>query len=171
MSEQITLIERPVQPTLCIPKTASTMQLGKVMGPAYLAITNHLEAHGIQMSEENIPYTRYKQIDWTQTRKKGFLPLIQMMFFHKWVMDIGIPCPDSVPAKGEIKKTNLEAGKYIRTIHKGPYMKVGNTYQRILDFAAERHLKLKNYSIEFYLNDPREVSAAELATEVLVPVG
>ena len=170
MSEQISLIEKQQQHALSISKTAGTMQLGKVMGPSYQAIIAHLEDNGIKMSEENIPFTKYNEIDWEKSNKKSLFSFIQMMFFQKWVMNIGIPCPESVPEKEDIKKMTLEAGKYLRAIHKGPYMKVGDTYKLIQKFAEDKKLKLKNYSIEFYLNDPREVSASDLETEVLVPV-
>ena len=85
-------------------------------------------------------------------------------------MDIGIPCPDSVPGEGRIKKTRLESGKYIRMIHKGSYKKAGETYKKILNYAAEQNLKCESYSIEFYLNDPRETPTSQLETEVLVPI-
>jgi len=49
-------------------------------------------------------------------------------------------------------------------------MKVGETYKKRRDYASEQTLEFKNYSIEIYLNDPGEVSHAQLETEVLVPV-
>ncbi|MBF0234358.1 MAG: GyrI-like domain-containing protein [Desulfamplus sp.] len=170
MSEDITMIERSEQQALCISETVGTMKLGKVMGPAYQAIMDHFKEHDIKCGEKDIPFTKYKNIDWEKLNRKGLFAMINMMFFHKWEIDIGIPCPESATGEGLIKKMQLESGKYVRTIHKGPYMKVGDTYKKIRTYAIEHNLKFENYSIEFYLNDPREIPASQLETEVLVPV-
>jgi effector-binding domain-containing protein len=65
----------------------------------------------------------------------------------------------------------LEAGRYVKALHVGSYRKVGDTYTRIREYAADQGLgDFKPYSIEFYLNDPKEVAEQELETEVLVPL-
>ena len=170
MVDEITTIERAEQHALCISKTVGTMKLGKVMGPAYLAIMEHLKKQDIEMSEKDIPFTIYKNLDWDKLAQKGPIAFINMMFVHKWDMDIGIPCPESATGDGSIKKIKLEAGKFVRAIHRGPYMKVGDTYLKIRAYAAEQNILFKNYSIEFYLNDPREVKSADLETEVFIPI-
>ncbi len=157
MSEEITIVVRAEQHAVCVSEIVGTMKLSKVMKPAYQQIIDHLEQHEIKLGEDNIPFTKYKNLDWEKINKKGLFSVIDMLFFYKWDMDIGIPCPDSVKVTGNIKKTLLESGKYIRMIHKGSYKNVGDTYKKILDYAAEQKLKIENYSIEFYLNDPREV--------------
>ena len=58
-----------------------------------------------------MPFTRYKNLDWEKLNGKGLFSLISMLFFYKWEMDIGIPCPDSVSGEGRIEKTRLESGK------------------------------------------------------------
>jgi effector-binding domain-containing protein len=146
------------------------MKLGKVMGPAYMEIMESMKKQGIEVNEKNIPFTKYKNIQWDSMNKKGLFAFIHMMFFQKWDMDIGIPCTEQAKAEGRIQKIKLEKGKFLRAMHVGPYMKVGDTYNTIRSFAADKNLKLSNYSLEFYLNDPRETPAAELKTEVFVPV-
>lgn len=170
MSEAISVVERGEQHALCISETVGTMRLGKVMGPAYQAILKRLQEQNIELSDRDIPFTIYKHIEWNKVNQKGLLATIHMMFFHKWDMDIGIPCPESVRGEGNIKDTTLESGKFVRAVHRGPYMKVGNTYQKILLYSSENNCSFKDYSIEFYLNDPREVPASQLETEVLVPL-
>ncbi|MFC1760619.1 GyrI-like domain-containing protein [Planctomycetota bacterium] len=170
MADDITVIERPGQFALCISETVPTMKLGKVMGPAYMEIMEHLKSQGIECSDQDIPFARYRNLDWDTLNKKGPLAFIKMMLVHKWEIDIGIPCPESTSGAGRIQAMTLESGKFVRTIHRGPYMKVGDTYKRIRAFATERNLVFKNYSMEFYLNDPCVVSADQLETEVLVPL-
>ncbi len=170
MSEPISVVERDQRHALCISETVGTMKLGKVMGPAYHAILERLKNQNIDLGTEDIPFTVYKHMDWDKLNQKGFLATINMMFFYKWEMDIGIPCPESAKGEGNIKDITLASGKYVRAIHKGPYMKVGDTYKDIHRYASENNYTFKDYSIEFYLNDPREVPASELETEVLVPI-
>jgi len=171
MSEQITIIEKAEQHALCVSETVGTMKLGKVMQPAYLLIMDHLKKHDINFGENVIPFARYKDLDWAKLQKKSLFSVINMLFCYKWQLDIGVSCPDSVPGEGRMNKVSLDAGKYIRMIHIGSYKKVGETYNRILAYATEQNLKVKNTSIEFYLNDPRETPTSQLETEVLVPVG
>ena len=105
MPEDITLVDRSVQHALCVSETVGTMKLGKVMGPAYTAIMGYLEKQGIGFGEKDIPFTKYKNLDWNKIRKKGLFAKLNMIFFHKWEMDIGVPCPDSVSGEGKIIKT------------------------------------------------------------------
>jgi len=170
MSREISIIERTEQHALCVSEIVGTLKLGKVMKPAYQQIIDHLKQHQISLGEDNIPFTKYKNLDWEKINKKGLFSVIDMLFFYKWDMDIGILCPDTVAGAGYIKKIQFEPGKYIRMIHKGSYKKVGNTYKKILDYVAEQNHKIENYSIELYLNDPREVETSQLETEVLVPI-
>jgi len=170
ISKEITIIERAEQHALCVYENVGTMKLGKVMRPAYQQITDHLNENKISLGENIIPFTMYKNLDWEKINKKGLFSLIDMLFFYKWEMEIGVPCPASVMGVGRIKKKQLQSGKYIRVIHEGSYKKVGNTYKKILDYASEKNLKVENYSIEFYLNDPREIQTSQLETEVLVAI-
>jgi effector-binding domain-containing protein len=170
MSEEIIVIERTEQSVLCISEVTGTMKLGKVMGPAFLEIMDSLKQQNIESSEKDMPFTKYKNINWDRLDQKGIFAMFHMMFCHKWDMDIGIPCPESAVESGRIRKKTLEGGKFIRAIHKGPYMKVGDTYKKMRAYAEANNLKLRDFSVEFYLNDPRKVSPAQLETEVLVPL-
>jgi effector-binding domain-containing protein len=170
MSDEISIVQKESRSALCISDVVGTMKLGKVMGPAYKEIINTLKEQDVIPSEDDIPFTVYRNIDWSSFDKKGPISMLKMMFFKKWHLEMGIPCPDSAKASGRMKKTELEAGKFVRAIHQGPYMKVSETYDKMRVFAAKENLALKDYSVEFYLNDPREVSAKDIRTEVLVPI-
>ncbi len=171
MSDEITIIERQAQHAVMIPAVVGTMKMGKVMGPAYASIMAHLKANNIELQNTDMPFTVYRNINWDEMNKKGFLATLKMMFVKKWDLEIGISCPELTPPGDEIQKLTLEAGRYLRAIHTGPYRMVGGTYTRIRNFASEQNLgTFKDYSIEFYLNDPGEVAAEELQTEVLVPL-
>lgn len=171
MSEAITVINRDREHSLMVPAQVGTMKMGTVLGPAYAKVHDQLTAHQTDIDDSNRPYTLYRNIDWDQMNKKGFFAQLNMMFFKKWDLEIGITCPPEVPQTEGVEKLWLEAGRYVRAIHIGPYRKVGDTYTRIRHYAAEQGLgSFKPFSIEFYLNDPGEVPEADLQTEVLVPL-
>lgn len=146
------------------------MKLGKIMGPAYHEILNLITKQGLSCTEKDVPFTQYNHLDWDRVNQTGFFAMVYLLFFHKWNIDMGIPCPESAQGEGRIKKLYVEEGKYVRMIHTGPYQKVGDTYKKIIEYAKKENLQLKNHSLEFYLNDPRNTPESELKTEVLVPV-
>jgi len=59
---------------------------------------------------------------------------------------------------------------YLRAIHIGPYQKIGDTYRKMIEYSNENNLKVKNESIEFYLNDPKTTQNSNLETELLIPL-
>lgn len=170
MSDEISVVQKEERTALCISDRVGVMKIAKIAGPAYTEILESLKKQGITPQESDIPFTLYRQVDWSCFAKGGFIQMIKMLFFTKLNLEMGIPCPDSAVASGRIEKKKIEAGKFIRTIHHGPYKKLGDTYNKALAFAATENLTLKDYSVEFYLNDPCITPEKELRTELLLPI-
>ena len=169
MSE-ITIVQKKQEYALCESKIVGTLSLGKVMAPIYKSISEILKKHDIEFGDNCMPFAKYNNVNWDQLNKKGFLSAINLMFFYKWDLSIGITCPESISPEGNLDKMNIIFGDYVRMIHKGPYQKVGETYEKILEYAKREKIETGTYSIEFYLNDPRETPKNFLKTEVLVPI-
>lgn len=49
-------------------------------------------------------------------------------------------------------------------------MKVGSTYDKCVAFSKQETISLKDYSIEYYLNDPKATKTEDLKTRILVPI-
>ena len=64
----------------------------------------------------------------------------------------------------------LASGKYVKSLHIGPYRKVGDTYKRMMTWIAEKNIIPAPECIEIYLNDPRETKKEDLMTEVFIPI-
>ena len=169
MSE-ITRVQKEQEFALSVPKIVGTLGLGKVMAPIYESIHGVLKKNNLEFGKDCMPFARYNGVNWEELTKKGFLSAIKLFFFYKWDLNIGITCPESIPPEGPIEKMQIHGGEYLRIIHKGPYQRVGDTYEKVLLYAKTRKIKLDDYSIEFYLNDPREVAPESLETEVLLPI-
>jgi AraC family transcriptional regulator len=83
-----------------------------------------------------------------------------------------ITVPDDVAPSGELTETHVEGGRYARIIHTGPYteLKTGYDwlYETWLPGSTEEPRNLP--CLEEYLNDPRQVSAKDLKTAVMMPL-
>lgn len=168
MSIEVTEVERESKHALVIQKKVATFRLGNIMGPAYTRIYNYLQSEDVVCESEDVPFAQYHNVDWERLNKKGIFGFFDVMFLYKWEVDIGIPCPKGTSNPVGIEPIEIASGSYLRALHIGPYMKVGDTYNVIRAYAQEHNLELDNRSIEFYQNDPRETAEKELETEVLV---
>ena len=169
MSE-IAIVQKKQQYALCESRIVRTLGLGNVMTPIYESITEFLKRHDIELGDNCMPFARYNDLNWEELNKKGLLSAINLMFFYKWDLSIGVTCPDSISPEGNLEKLNIIPGDYLCMIHNGPYQKVGETYAKILEYGKRQKIRTDNYSIEFYLNDPRKTPKNLLKTEVLVPI-
>ena len=52
-------------------------------------------------------------------------------------------------------------GFYLAAYHQGPYELTGETYQKMIDYAKEHHIKLSGYSFEEGMLDELVVSSTE----------
>jgi AraC family transcriptional regulator len=80
--------------------------------------------------------------------------------------------PDDWKPSGEIEEARVEGGRYARIVHTGPYTELTKPYDWLyrtwLPGSNEEPRNLP--CIEEYLNDPRQVSAKDLQTAVLLPL-
>ena len=164
---KIEIVEKAFGPTLEIEESVTMMKMAKTLGTDYMKIQEYLKESGD--SCEGIPYTRYLSVDWAAELKKSFFKMIIEVFTKKWNFRAGIPSSKSLPSKNEILSENFEEAKYITATHKGPYQNVGKSYTEIVKWAEENSVEIKSESIEFYLNDPKEVKPTELETQIYVP--
>jgi AraC family transcriptional regulator len=83
-----------------------------------------------------------------------------------------ITVPDEWTPSGELTEAYVEGGRYARIIHAGPYTELKMAYdwlyQTWLPTSADEPRNLP--CIEEYLNDPRQVSAKDLETAVMMPL-
>jgi AraC family transcriptional regulator len=83
-----------------------------------------------------------------------------------------ITVPDEWAPSGELTEAYVEGGRYARIIHTGPYTELKTAYdwlyQTWLPDSTEEPRDLP--CLEEYLNDPRQVSAKDLSTAVMMPL-
>jgi AraC family transcriptional regulator len=83
-----------------------------------------------------------------------------------------ITVPEEWSTSGELTEAYVEGGRYARIIHTGPYAELKTAYdwlyQTWLPGSGEEPRDLP--CLEEYLNDPRQVSAKDLTTAVMMPL-
>lgn len=93
-------------------------------------------------------------------------------------VEIGIPVsapPPNVPllseaAAGEMGSSELPGGEVAISVHRGSYDGLAQTYQGLHDWIHDQGREEGSAPWESYVDDPSEVSAAELRTEVCWPL-
>ena len=109
------------------------------------------------------------EIDWS-TVHDGALKQIMEFLFKNQKMAIGLMVEEGTGSDGQAFGTEIPAGRYVATVHRGAYHEVGKTYKRMAEWAQDQGLELGDYSIEHYIDDPTEVEASQVRTQVYIPV-
>lgn len=164
------IVEKEIGSVIEIEENIKMMKMPKVMGKNYTDLFDYLRDCNVNKNDTTMPYTRYVNIDWDQQTNRSVFGNFIDVFTKKWHFFTGIPATKKLENKDRIKSNSFKNQKYLRTIHFGPYQKVGNTYGEMWKYSVENGLKLKSESFEFYKNDPTTVKKEEIETEVLIPI-
>lgn len=168
MSESVSVVEKSFGFALEIEERSGMLKLPKILGEDYTAILEVLKENGAEC--EVPPYTRYLDIDWDEQITQSKWKMVLELFTKKWHFFAGIPSSTELDSQGRMMKKEFTSRRYIYCKHFGPYQKVGETYTNMVVWARENGYSVKSESMEFYLNDPKTVSASELETDLYIPL-
>ncbi len=95
------------------------------------------------------------------------------------VVEIGIPTsapastlsPMATAADGELAASELPGGDIAIAVHRGSYEGLSATYATLEHWIGDQEHRPVGAPWESYIDDPSEVDAAELRTEVCWPIG
>jgi AraC family transcriptional regulator len=95
-------------------------------------------------------------------------------YYHSWSddetdMEVGFPISGEGITKGRIKPFQLPAVKAAVAMHLGPYDKLMDTYNEILEWMKANGKRPAGHMWEEYLNSPDEVPADKLMTRLIWP--
>ena len=168
MSRDIRVEHQPPLHAVEIASNVPMWKIPKVLGDNFPRLDKHITAKGGKRA--GAPYVRYLEIDWQDMRHCGPLKMLWQMLTSKQPMRIGMAVDAPVDGDDEIEAIAIEPLMCVRTIHKGPYQKVGDTYKQIVDWAEANDVELANYTMENYINDPTTVAKEDIETLILIPV-
>jgi AraC family transcriptional regulator len=84
--------------------------------------------------------------------------------------EIGIPFIGEAPEDGIVTLKKISAHYVVSTIYKGVYEHTEQVYLTLMEYAVENGCLIAGPVTEVYINNPMEVAASELLTEVRFPV-
>ena len=85
-------------------------------------------------------------------------------------LDICIPVSQDLEPDGQVEMTEIPGGSVAFTVHRGPYDEIGPAYHTLSGWIQDHGHEMAGPPREVYLNDPREVPAEELLTEIDWPI-
>lgn len=129
----------------------SASELANTLGSCYGRIMQHLQEGTIQMS--GAPFVIYYNMD-----------------MNDLDIEVGIPIASKTTGDGEVTIGVIASGKFLSTIHSGPYETVEKAYQDLGLFIEENNLNPTGLAYEFYLNDPSEVRPEDIQTKIMFPL-
>lgn len=168
MSNDVKVVEREELRTLEMQAECSMFAMPKTFCRIYTMISKYMEKSGLECVQA--PYANYLEVNWDEFDKTHPFIMFFKGLFKKWKFVAGFPVDGEPKADGEIAVGVMPKAKYVEMLHKGPYQQVGKTYKAMYAYIKDNDLKIKNESIEFYMNDPSTTKAADLETVVLIPL-
>jgi AraC family transcriptional regulator len=86
--------------------------------------------------------------------------------------DACVQAPDGWPGRGDLQAGDLPAGRYACIEHVGPYVELPRAYDWLFGtwLPGSGEEATDRPCVEEYLNDPRDVPAAQLRTTVWLPL-
>lgn len=155
MERVVEVKELSDQPVLSIRMKTALSRIGEDIGASYGAIFGYVGRVGAMPAGP--PFTLY----YDEEMKEDDVD-----------MEVGAPVDRVYPGEGEVKGRVLPGGKFLSTMHLGPYDTVGSAYEALITYAKENGMEPTAPSREVYLVGPGQegVAPADYRTEVLMPV-
>ena len=167
MSEEIKVEFREAQPVIETATESHLWAIPVALAKGFAKVGAEIDEAGA--ARVDMPYARYLEINWATLNGSPLRQILDLLF-KKQKMMIGLRLAEGKGSNGESFGSVIPDGQYVTTIHRGAYHKVGDTYAKIVDWAARHNIELQDNSIEHYIDDPTEVPKHEVRTEVMVPV-
>ncbi len=168
MADNIAIEELESRPVVEVATETRLWRVPKALAQGFATARSHIESEGAEV--EGMPFARYLDIDWQSFRGKGAFAQFLDVLTAKQKMRIGMFTSGPVPSGGSAIGTQIAAGRYVTTFHRGAYHKVGDTYRRVFDWAVDHDVKLADSTIENYVDDPSDMPMAEVRTRIWIAV-
>lgn len=151
VSYQIKLLELPDQPTLVMRTTTQVEKLPEFFGKAFGGIMGYLDE--LEEYPSGMPFGAYFNLVMSALE-----------------IEAGFPVARKIDGKGEIQAGMIPGGKFISTIHTGPYDSLKSAYDALVQWASKNGYEPSGVAYEYYLNDPSADSSIQAETEIRFPI-
>jgi AraC family transcriptional regulator len=127
---------------------------------------------------DKIPELIAEVVQWVMDKDLNMTGMIYGAYFNspedvppeELRYEIGASFEGSAQDEGKVMVKIIPEHTVIAAMHKGPYTEVGPVIHGLAEYAAKNGYDIIGPVTEVYLNNPNEVDASELLTEVQFPV-
>ncbi|MDS1030869.1 GyrI-like domain-containing protein [Bacillota bacterium LX-D] len=151
MDYKFELTEQPAQPVLSMRTRTAVGNLPQELGKAYGAIIQYLNEIGEKPLDA--AFAAYYNMD-----------------MENLDVEMGFPVAKPLAGIGEIKSSEIPAGKQVSCFYKGPYSQIEPVYNAMMQWIDENGYTPTGVSYEFYYNSPAEVPESKLLTKIVFPL-
>jgi len=123
--------------------------LGNVIGKTYNEIMTYMSS--INEAPTGLPFIGYFNMDMDDLD-----------------IEIGMISTKTLPNKDPMHMSEISEGKFVVTVHTGPYETLVQTYNEMMKWIGEQGLDASGIGYELYLNAPGQVADEELETKILM---
>ena len=152
MEHDFKVEEMMPQPALAIRETAAMAEIPAKMQECFCALGQYIGERSVPVAGP--PFALY----------------------HSWsdaatVMDVGFPVPPGTVGEGRIQAITLPGGRIATGTHIGPYDKIADSYNAMMEWMKAQSLTPAGHMWETYLTDPQmEPDPAKWVTRMFWPV-
>ncbi len=135
----IDIVEKEIGNVVEIEECSAMWKMPMILGKDFQKLLDCLKSQNAECAEA--PYTRYVDVDWDSEMGKSKFAMFLEIFTKKWHFFAGMPTSSEVEDQGECKTSSIGMRKYVKTVHMGPYQKVGATYKKMQEWWRRIRLK------------------------------
>ena len=147
MEYKVEVVDRPAKTTLGVRKHSPAQELPQVIPQTCGTIMQYIGQSGHHAIED--AFVAYYNMD-----------------MRNLDVEIGFTMNQELPAKDNIRRGSIPAGKAASVLHVGPYNGLGAAHDALHRWMAEKGYESATGYYELYLNDPQKTPPEALRTEV-----
>lgn len=141
--------KQPAQPVMSIRARTPVQNLPMVLGKAFGDVATYIGEQGQQ--PQGPPFVAYYNMN-----------------MEDLDIEIGFPVLKKLPGKGEVKASEIPAGKVATCVYTGPYgEEMKAAYEALAKRVEEKGLVPTGIVYEIYFNSPMDTPPAELQTKIV----
>jgi effector-binding domain-containing protein len=152
MEYEISIESLEPQPYLGITVQTTVNEIGQTLQTCYSELMEFMQDNDIVPLEP--PFARYNRME-----QDGTVELVA-----------GVPVPEGCKGKGKFKYGMLPGGEVAFTSYIGPYENLHKPVMALQAWMDDKGITPKGGHWEHYVDDPEEVPAPQLRTDIYWPI-